>query len=177
MALSALLPSRNRDPQALQVRKRHGAGIRSELSAGYPLIDTRGDPCPAVTPHPTSVFWILAPSRTELDPARCLGELPELPAAVQPGDWCTIVAVDDRGEMRLTLVALEVERTTSLFVERRGGTAGGRARPVGRRARPVDRPAPERVPERDGTDGTAAPARGGEGGATRLAAGPGLRRG
>jgi hypothetical protein len=81
----------------------------------------------------------------ELDPDRWLGELPELPVA-QAVDWCTVVTFDELGEMRWTLVALEAERTTSLFVDRR---------PVGRRARA------ERVAERAGTDGKARPARGG----------------
>jgi hypothetical protein len=65
------------------------------------------------------VEWKLALPETELDPARFRGELEDLPAVPQPGDWCTIVWAAEDGELRLTFVAYEPKRTTSLFVDRR----------------------------------------------------------
>jgi hypothetical protein len=87
-------------------------------------------------------------STAQLDPERYLGELPDLPASARAGEWCTVVVVDGLGEMRWTLVAREVERTNSLFVER--------------------------TPAAWGTDGSL-PARQLEGGVNRSAAEPVLR--
>ena len=103
-----------------------------------------------VAHDPTHVRWSLVPSSAQLDPARFVGEVADLPSSAHPGDWCTVVVVDALGEMRWTLVALETERTSSLFVGRRP-TAGG-------------------------TDGSDSPARHAEGGANRPAAVPVLRR-
>ena len=117
-----------------------------------------------VTLHSTPVHWAFTASPGMLDPARHLGELAELPSAAQPGEWCTIAAVDELGEIPCTFVAVEAERTSSLFVDRRGEAASP-ALPVGRRAQPVHWRAPGRVAEWDGTDGTAGPPRREEGGA------------
>jgi hypothetical protein len=117
-----------------------------------------------VTLHSTPVHWAFTASPGTLDPARYLGELAELPPTPQPGDWCTIAVVDELGEIRCTFVAVEGERSSSLFVDRRG-EAVSPALPVGRRAQPVHRRASGRVAEWDGTDGTAGPPRKEEGGA------------
>jgi hypothetical protein len=79
-----------------------------------------------------------------LDPERFLGEVAELPSTARPGDWCRVVLMDDLGELCWTLVAHEVERSSSMFVERRP------AAPLGD---PLGRPTPqpvERVAEREG---------------------------
>jgi hypothetical protein len=111
---------------------------------------------PSMTTHSASVHWSLVSSQTALDPARCLGELYELPASARPGDWCTVVAFDDLGELRWTLLAHEAERTSSLFADRRGGASRSRGWITGGSARA------ERYREREGTDGAVAPARAGQ---------------
>ena len=67
----------------------------------------------------TRVQWTVAPSPTALDPDRCLGRFSELPAFARPGDWCSVSAFDALGEMQWTLIAVEPERTESIFVGRR----------------------------------------------------------
>jgi hypothetical protein len=115
------------------------------------------------------VRWSLVSSTGGLDPERFLGNVSDLPLEAQAGDWCTVVVVDGFGEMRWTLLAREVERTSSLFVGRRPNAPLGDA--LGRSAaRPL-----ERVAERRGTDGSASPARQAEGGMDRRAAVPVLR--
>jgi hypothetical protein len=89
--------------------------------------------------------WELAPAAAELDPARGLGELANLPESPHPGDWCTIVVGTKIGEIRWTFVARELERTTSIFLDR--------WRPQ------VASQSEERVAEREGTDGMQGPAR------------------
>jgi hypothetical protein len=108
--------------------------------------------------------WSLVSSTAHLDPARFLGELADLPATARPGDWCTVVIVDELGEVRWTLVALEVERTSSLFVGRRPSG------PLGDELGPAFGPVAERVAERQGADGSDSSARVVEGGADRPAA-------
>jgi len=73
--------------------------------------------------------WELAWPTAQLDSARGLGELSELPPASRPGDWCTIVAAADDGEIRWTFVARELERTTSIFVDRRHAQSPPEAQP------------------------------------------------
>jgi len=69
----------------------------------------------------THVHWELASSEARFDPDRYLGELRQLPSSARPGDWCTVIVVDERGEMRFTLVVVDPSRTTSLFADRRAG--------------------------------------------------------
>jgi hypothetical protein len=47
--------------------------------------------------------WAIARTANGRDPARYLGELPQLPAAegLQPGEWCDLV-VRDRDEQQTT---------------------------------------------------------------------------
>ena len=119
--------------------------------------------------EPTHVRWTLVSLPGRLDPARFLGEVGDLPSTAHPGDWCTVVVVDGLGEMRWTLLALEIERTSSLFAGRRPSAPLGDALD-----RPTSRPS-ERVAEREGADGSDTPARLAEGGANRPAAVPVLR--
>ena len=46
------------------------------------------------------------------DPARYLGEVPQLPAAeqLQPGAWCNLVVRDEQRETKWTLVILDDAR-------------------------------------------------------------------
>jgi len=95
-----------------------------QLSAGYLPIPACGNGVDVIA-EPTHVHWELAPSSAEFDPGRYLGELKELPAAAQPGDWCRVVVDSESGELRFTLVVVDPTRTTSLFAERRPGARNG----------------------------------------------------
>ena len=112
----------------------------------------------------THLRWSLVSSTAQLDPARFLGEVTDLPATARPGDWCTVVIVDELGEVRWTLVALDAERTSSLFVGRSPTV------PLGDALGPAAGPIAEPVAERLGADGSQSPARVVEGGANRPAA-------
>jgi hypothetical protein len=119
----------------------------------------------------THLRWSLVASTEHLDPDRFLGEVTGLPSNARPGDWCRVVLVDELGDLCWTLVALEVERASSMFAERR---------PTAPLGDPLDRLAPhqafERVAERQGADGSVTHARETEGGADRSAAVPVRRR-
>jgi hypothetical protein len=91
----------------------------------------------------TEVHWELASPEAWFDPDRYLGEFRELPSSARPGEWCTVTVVDERGEMRFTLVVVEPARTTSLFEDRRAGARNG-----GRGSSMVGD-----GPRRDGADG------------------------
>jgi hypothetical protein len=97
---------------------------RLQLSAGYLSIPGCGNGVNVIA-EPTHVHWELAPSSAEFDPERYLGELKELPASAQPGDWCTVVVDSESGELRFTLVVVDPTRSTSLFAERRNGGRNG----------------------------------------------------
>ena|ERR671937_2773515 len=77
--------------------------------------------------------WAIAPSEPELDPARYLGELRELPPAPaqQHGAWCELVVHDREGEMRWTLVACE-PTDDQQFARALSLAAGGAAPPAKR---------------------------------------------
>ena len=82
--------------------------------------------------------WTIARSRVGLEPRRYLGELRELPRECKPGDWCDVVVLDEQGEMRWTFLFVEVEATSSIFVERRKhapNRSDAPQRPTGSRAR------------------------------------------
>ena len=85
--------------------------------------------------------WELASPTAQLDAARGLGELSELPPEPRLGDWCTIVVAAEDWEFRWTFVAREHERATSIFADRRRarssplGDALCRANPPGAGAR------------------------------------------
>jgi hypothetical protein len=136
--------------------------ITGELSHGAGRLRPYG-----VTRDRTRVQWALAPSSAQLDPDRCLGQVDALPLFASPGEWCTVVIVDDLGEMRWTFLALEPDRTTSLFLERRGTTGSGGLRLPGDAQGRTPSPASARVAQRERTDGSEAPARRGDGGVNR----------
>jgi hypothetical protein len=133
---------------------------------------------PAVSP----TQWALASPGAQLEPAEYLGELVDLPSSARPGEWCTIVLHDERGEMRWTLVAVEPARTSSLFIERRDARARRRGGPVASGFEPLGGAlgrAPSRrlssSPSGRRLTAQALPLTDGEGGANRLAADSVLR--
>jgi hypothetical protein len=62
--------------------------------------------------------WTLVSPQDDLDPARYAGEFRDLPEASEAGDWCRVVVHDELGDMRWTLIAVDRERTTSIFADR-----------------------------------------------------------
>jgi hypothetical protein len=65
-----------------------------------------------MTTRSSRVKWMLASSRADLEPARYLGVLRDLPAPGEPGDWCDVVVRDERGEMRWRVVVVDTARST-----------------------------------------------------------------
>jgi hypothetical protein len=53
--------------------------------------------------------WAIARTAHGCDPARYLGELPQLPAAeqLQPGEWCDLVVRAEQRTTKWTLVILD----------------------------------------------------------------------
>jgi hypothetical protein len=53
--------------------------------------------------------WALARTTRACDPARYLGELPELPRAdqLEPGEWCDLVVGDGTQTTKWTLMILD----------------------------------------------------------------------
>jgi hypothetical protein len=124
------------------------------------------------------VCWEYMPSPEGLDEARNLGVRPDLPAAAQPGDWCTVAVVDGLGEKRWKFVAVEPDRSASIFADGNEDrdASGNSSAPLGDVLRRTPQPVASASPSGSGLMAQSCPLSGREGGVDRPATGRPPRR-